>query len=1085
MNLCVVCRRKFPSYRALYRHRSTSSCRFQTGHAQLQAGPELPGSGVAPVTEQAINASPAGADEGLAADFLEQMTALSESSTSSINECVAKGDDSSSHVSHDDGPQVDPHIPVGDTTSLPPSILMHLHKATDLENDLRASVGQPGQIGYADKMFEKLQPHQKSGIHLLNLMKGQPLSLYDQVQKWRHNCTVEYDDPISHRSMPASRSKMVEELMTTYGYDNLRPRVLRVSLPCTKVDIDLIKFPFCDMMKSLLTDPELMQPENLNIDVKDPFAKPTVGAGDGVFDDFSTGSVHVNAHERYCVGPTDILNEILLFIDKSHLDLNGKHTLEPIMFTMCLFHRKLRNLAKAWRPMGYLPNLDKLCPHASADDKLQDYHYCLRIILSELSLLQKKGGIDWDLCLDGATTTRCRFQIPVNCILGDTAGHDTLCTKVKNRSSTSCGSCCRSCYCEYKDLGDPFASEKMHFTKAAPLRRLRNNPSQNNLEKLRNLGYKPVHDGFVDVHFSDPERALHGATPAEILHAFQTGLAERAIETCFSTKKLLSKKAKAARKRVLEKKAKETEVTATEANKRRKVDERVFQQNDNTNVLEEDDESLADSEEGDFVETYVDVCDGDEVVEAMEAADLANTNVFSDAAMANVDRVARELHYHLRWQSEKNLPRTGFHHGITKLAKMSGNERTGVLLVLLLVLVMDHWGHWRRPPKSAPTSKDSGYLQEALGYGRASNMIKALSLLIQYESFMRWTRIPKNALKAVKLFIPSFLDQVFRAFNRTEGAGNNLVKSHFPNHLCDDVQRLGSPQNFNSGPGETLHKTSVKEPGKRTNKSHEKFEEQAGVRYVENLTIERSYLDHPHWTLTFPSAEEECHRVTYHGRIATIHTTFIVDRTFRKRQGTPLWPDSNVAAQEVVSLVRDRLLPSLPERSGVRVMSKTKRGDTAFSAHPAYGRDQLAKQDWCLVSSERKEYPTHLLCFLHLPNDLSKTISVGGMEVKEKGHYALVHQVQCPLSGSGDPVGNGDGYGTRAHADQHMVHHMPLVLEDGKPKLMMVPCDSISDTLVGIPDATAKEPRHEYFFLSNTKEWASLFVEAAKRIKKN
>jgi N-formylglutamate amidohydrolase len=82
----------------------------------------------------------------------------------------------------------------------------------------------------------------------------------------------------------------------------------------------------------------------------------------------------------------------------------------------------------------------------------------------------------------------------------------------------------------------------MSLTKCTEIRQLRNNPTEENLNKLDKLGYKPYHDGFVDVHFSDPTRGLHGATPAEVLHAFQLGIAQRVIETCFDQRKRKKRK---------------------------------------------------------------------------------------------------------------------------------------------------------------------------------------------------------------------------------------------------------------------------------------------------------------------------------------------------------------------------------------------------------------------------------------------------------------------------------------------------------------------------------------------------------------
>ena len=139
------------------------------------------------------------------------------------------------------------------------------------------------------------------------------------------------------------------------------------------------------------------------------------------------------------------------------------------------------------------------------------------------------------------------------------------------------------------------------------------------------------------------------------------------------------------------------------------------------------------------------------------------------------------------------------------------------MLLLLIVLVMEHWSHCWMPTKGKTqnlavqlTASDAGYLEHALGRERAANMVKSLALILQFKHHMRWDAVPKQSLKQVEQFVPSFLDQVLRTFNREEGAGNNLIKNHLLLHFCSNVAGLGLGGNFNSGPGEALHKTSVK-----------------------------------------------------------------------------------------------------------------------------------------------------------------------------------------------------------------------------------------------------------------------------------
>jgi hypothetical protein len=92
---------------------------------------------------------------------------------------------------------------------------------------------------------------------------------------------------------------------------------------------------------------------------------------------------------------------------------------------------------------------------------------------------------------------------------------------------------------------------------------------------------------------------------------------------------------------------------------------------------------------------------------------------------------------------------------------MQGNERTGVLLLILLILVTEYWSDWRRKKmklRKNPTAVEAGYLVSALSHERFNNMIKALGLMITFESFMRWDRIPRDCLESVSQFMSYFVD---------------------------------------------------------------------------------------------------------------------------------------------------------------------------------------------------------------------------------------------------------------------------------------------------------------------------------------
>ena len=263
---------------------------------------------------------------------------------------------------------------------------------------LEKGVNSEDCISHAFNNYHRFLNREKSMIHLLHILKGQPLKLFDEIMEWRHTCLEEYGDELLHGQKPPKRDKAIALAKQHYGYKALEHKLVPVKLPATGAEIDLVVFPFGQMMASLLADPVVMQWSNLTIDPLDPFRKPRAAGKDEELNDFNTGTVHETAHRIYCKDESkDILNEITLFIDQSHLDHKGKHTLEPVCFTMGIFNQKFRTNPKAWRTIGYLPNMSQVAPHATPDEKLRDWHHCLRILLSEFVEHQKLGGIDWTL----------------------------------------------------------------------------------------------------------------------------------------------------------------------------------------------------------------------------------------------------------------------------------------------------------------------------------------------------------------------------------------------------------------------------------------------------------------------------------------------------------------------------------------------------------------------------------------------------------------------------------------------------------------------------------------------------------------
>ena len=934
---------------------------------------------------------------------------------------------------------------VDDGSTVPDEIKQCMFKGDSVDSNILKHLKDIDQCPrFSNGIWDQLNPEQKSDLLLLDILKGENLALFDKIKSWSRISKHELGFDPTPRHIGKTREKACDEMMKLFGFEHILPKTKTITLPNTGVEVDLIVFPFAQMLLSLLTDPQAMQPENLSIDTEDPCKKPQVGGTDGCYSEFNTGTVHEEAHKKYCKRENDLLCEITLFIDRTHLDSKGKHTVEPVLFTLGIFNQEFRNTDAAWRTIGYLPNLDLLAPHADAEDKSRDYHYCIRILMSELVALQRLGGLEWTLRFGGPDKP-VFLQIPVNCVLGDTEGHDKIMGRHTDRSGRVPGTClCRYCEVPFENLGNPLLKDNYDHTKCSVIRELRSNGSAASVERLKRLGYKAWHDGFLEVQFSDPERGLHGCTPAELLHAIQLGIFERSIESAFGAKR--------ARKEAKRKNKKSGKRDSDGKPK-----------------------SIAGS---------------GEVMEALKQEDASSRNIFNKKAKERVDMLAKQLHRYLRWQSDGDLPRTSFPNGITNLSKMQGNERSGVLLILLIVLIMDHWALYRRTDKGAVKSNQPGYFEDAFGTSRNANVIKSLYLLLSFEAHMKLRRVPIKSLRYIKSFVPIFMDQVLRTFNREEGAKNNTIKNHLPLHYADDLERFGCAQNFNSGTGEMILKPIVKETGRRTNMHSTSFERQTGRRYVENLAIVRARME-------YDATRVRTHQPLQLGHLkARISRTQIRNGVNRIINSLPIWKDSHLAGTDLLSIVREHILSKLPTTSEIPVYGRVVIEGQAYNANPSANDSGQAKQEWGYVNmGPDGVVPCQLLCALEISEKPSSDIVLNNSRIDDTGVYFLVHAAHSELTETGpspyqEENAENQNEGTLAHVDQKLVHRIPKSHFDGRdwipanaklsPAILLVDSRSIVSPCIAVPDVLSDNSRNDFFFIRPVSEWAGLFEKEAK-----
>jgi hypothetical protein len=110
------------------------------------------------------------------------------------------------------------------------------------------------------------------------------------------------------------------------------------------------------MILSLILDENLMHPDNIA-------ERYDIFTGKGSEPDDFHGEIHTGdawkpARKHFCSdGPSNMPLALVVFGDKSHLDLHGTLSTLPLTFTLSCFNEKSRNKSEFWRPLSFIPNL--------------------------------------------------------------------------------------------------------------------------------------------------------------------------------------------------------------------------------------------------------------------------------------------------------------------------------------------------------------------------------------------------------------------------------------------------------------------------------------------------------------------------------------------------------------------------------------------------------------------------------------------------------------------------------------------------------------------------------------------------------
>ena len=364
-----------------------------------------------------------------------------------------------------------------------------------------------------------------ANLELYDMLRssGAPVYLFDDIQSWAYKHSAKLF--LSNGPRLQRRNKFVRNMASkAYGNvfaDHMKPSVKVLNLPSQNT-IKVVVCSFKAQLVLLLTDRSLMKAENLLLDKRNPFAE----VPDGILSDLNTGWWYKETRDNICTNPNKhILLPIVIFLDASNVDKNGRLQVNPMTFTLGIFKRAIRNKADAWRTMGYVDDqlnyLDKdVRKSLDKSSKVQDVHAIISLIMDEFKQIQgADGGFSWKLELS-KNSFDVVFKLAIQTIIGDCKGNDLLCGRFGSHG-INVKMLCRDC--------DVLTSEGDNCDHICSFL-TRDDIENRTKDELRDLSFHCIKNAFSDVYFGARNIGITEVTPPEPLHGFRLGICKYLFE---------------------------------------------------------------------------------------------------------------------------------------------------------------------------------------------------------------------------------------------------------------------------------------------------------------------------------------------------------------------------------------------------------------------------------------------------------------------------------------------------------------------------------------------------------------------------
>ena len=373
-----------------------------------------------------------------------------------------------------------------------------------------------------------------AGVELENILTNSnvPLHVTDKLFSW----AIKHKDNLPSRmSSELKREKIYKQAaLQMYGEldDKMRPQHHHIVLPSGR-RVSIVKFDVRAQIFSILDCPyidgsdlqHLIFDNNSNDNPFDVLLKEGERIK-GVYNDIETSVWYQETLRKLNLNPEEsIVVPIILFLDATQIGGLSSHSLEPLMMTLGILKRTLRNDPRAWKTVGYVEEMSRILGNSKLTpaEKLEDYHFILKLLMQDIKDLITSGPVEW-VFIDRISGKQYRRKMifRLMMIIGDTKGADGWVGRYGSHWNTV--GLARDCTMHTRFADDP--DHHCNFLYFDDIEKMSAN-------ELANISMrKIVHNAFrepADLFGASPY-GICTATPPEPLHAVLLGIMVRLFQ---------------------------------------------------------------------------------------------------------------------------------------------------------------------------------------------------------------------------------------------------------------------------------------------------------------------------------------------------------------------------------------------------------------------------------------------------------------------------------------------------------------------------------------------------------------------------